>query len=226
METVKQDVSLRSYAKLASAGQGKRMLPLNDLLCHEGNLKIPSTTAIFNMSSATDCPSMRLGLCKAAKKGVKCYARKSEYEYHPFVLPFRRRQEAYWREVSAHSFAADFLFINALKEVPFTALRFNEAGDFHSQDCVNKAEEIAMYLARFGIKCYCYTSRSDLDFRNCKHLIVSGSSFSNPKKGVTKSFTIVFDVKDKPKGWSVCPMDCRKCNRCMVRNANTVVKAH
>jgi hypothetical protein len=64
--------------------------PLYWLLGDEGNRKIPKSTAIFNMSSALNCPSKKLGLCKAASQGAKCYARKAEILY-PQVLPYRER---------------------------------------------------------------------------------------------------------------------------------------
>lgn len=220
----KSAVSLRAYAKILTAGYGKRNCPLNSLISHEGNLKIPPTTAIFNMSSATDCPSKQKGLCKAAKAGVKCYARKAEYDYRPWVLPYRRRQEAYWKQVTAERFASEFLLLNALKDNPFNKIRFNESGNFHTQQCVDKAEQIAKILSRFGIRVYCYTSRSDLSFISVKHLIISGSGFQ--KKGITNQFIIVKDLKDRPKGFGVCPMNCKTCSRCSTRGFRTVVKAH
>jgi len=218
------DITLKTYAKIVSCGKGKRISPLNDLICHEGNIKVPSTTAIFNCSSATDCPSMRKGLCKAAKMGIKCYALKAEYAYRPYALPYRRRQELYWKNISAQNFASEFLLLNSLKLKPFNKIRLNESGDFHSQDCVDKAEKIASILSRFGIKVYCYTSRSDLSFANCKHLIVSGSGFQ--KKGISNQFSIVKDLKDKPKGFGICCGNCRICNRCSTRGLRTVVMAH
>jgi len=217
-------VSLRSYALIFSEGTGKKVSPINSLVGHSGNLKIPSHTAIFNMSSANDCPSKKLGLCKAAKAGVKCYALKAEYEYHPDVLPYRRRQEAYWKSVTANQFVADFLLMNACKVKPFKSIRFNEAGDFHSQKCIDKAERIAMLLSRFGIVCYCYTSRSDLKFTKCKYLIISGSGFK--RKGISNQFRIVKDLKDRPKGFGVCKGNCRICDRCLIRGRKTVVMAH
>ena len=61
-----------------------------------GNKKLPTTTAIFNMGSATDCPSLKKGLCTAVtEKKVTCYALRPE-NFRPLVLPYRRRQEKYW----------------------------------------------------------------------------------------------------------------------------------
>lgn len=214
---------LKSFAKLWTLGTGKLFTPLSHLVS-TGNTKLPRTTCIFNMSSATDCPARKLGLCKAEAMGIKCYALKGEYEYRPNVLPYRRQQGKYWKSVTAKQFVSQFILMNALKEVPYTKIRLNEAGDFHSQKCVDKAEEIAKMLRRFGIRVYCYTSRDDLNFSKCRHLIVSGSGFM--KEGISNEFRIVYDLKDKPKGYGVCSGDCRVCNRCTMRNLRTVVKKH
>lgn len=220
----KYNVSLRAYAKIFTYRHGKKMSSLNSLLSHKGNLKIPPTTAIFNCGSATDCPSLKLGLCAAAEVGVKCYAKKTEYEYHPFVLPYRRRQAEFWKETDANEFVCQFLMINSLKGKPFTSLRLNESGDFYSQDCVDKAEEISRLLSKFGIKVYCYTSRKDLTYEKCKNLIVSGSGFT--KKGISNIFQIIKSIKDKPKGWAMCKGNCRICNMCLTRNRKICVLAH
>ena len=218
-------VPLRSWGKLFSFGNGlTKVVPLGSLLNHEGNIKVPRDTAIFNFSSATDCPSMKKGLCKALAQGCKCYARKAEYLY-PYALPFRRRQEKLWKSITAEEFAAQFILVNALKQKPFTALRFSESGDFHTQNDVHKAERIAQILHRHGIRCYCYTSRSDLDYSKCRHLVISGSNFL--KKGISNLFRIVKDVKtDRQKGESVCKMNCRICKLCQMRNMKIVVRSH
>jgi hypothetical protein len=63
-------------------------------LIQAGNHKLPKSTAIFNMASATDCPSLKLGLCSAVDENGKlfCYAKKSEAGYRPDVLPYRRKK--------------------------------------------------------------------------------------------------------------------------------------
>jgi len=198
-------------------------IPLRNLL-RDGNKKIPNTTAIFNMSSAHNCPAKKLGLCKAQKAGVKCYAIKSEVGSRPHVEPYRERQEKFWMEISAESFAVQFLTINSLKPIPFNALRLNEAGDFHTQACLDKAEKIARILKRYGIKVYCYTSRDDLDFHRVEALKVSGSGFK--KDGVVNVFQIIDSKKDKPKGYKICPMDCHICTRCMKAGMKTAVLKH
>ena len=218
-----KDLGLKSWGKIYTYGHGSSFCELTSLLS-SGNRKLPSSTAIFNMASAHDCPSRKLGLCKAAKQGAKCYAQKTEYSYHPEVLPYRRKQEAFWKKTSAKEFVSQFLLLNALKDSPYLHLRFNESGDFHSQECVDKAEEIAKMLRRFGIRCYCYTSRDDLCYKNLRHLIVTGSNFTKP--GISNVFRIVKSVKERKYGESVCKGNCRVCSLCLKKHLRIIAKKH
>lgn len=220
-----QATNLKPFMKLLLHGAWKNQVRLRDVLGDEGNLKIPKTTAIFNLSSAHDCPSRKLGLCKAMIDGKSiCYAIRSENTYRPHVLPYRRRQEAYWKSVTAEEFCVEFLAICVTKVKPFTALRFNESGDFHSQACVDKAEKIARILKPYDIVCYCYTSRSDLDYHKVEALRISGSGFKKP--GIVNVFKVIERKEDKPKGYVICPMDCHSCNRCQKAGMKTVVVKH
>jgi len=203
---------------------GKDLSPLSELIT-AGNIKIPSTTGIFNMGSATDCPSKAMGFCQAVVKGKSvCYAKKAEVAYRPDVLPFRRRQEEYWKNTSAERFATDFIMLNMFKaRRPFNALRFNESGDFWSQECVDKAERIASILKRYGVTCYCYTSRKDLDFSHCHNLVVHGSGFKH--EGMRGTFLMVLNKKDRPSGFGICKGSCKECKRCLV-GRNTIIIRH
>ena len=56
-------------------------------------------------------------------------------------------------------------------------IRVNESGDFPSQEFVDRCEKVAEYFYKeYGIQTSCYTCRIDLDFTNCKYMIVNGSS--------------------------------------------------
>jgi len=196
-------------------------------LIQAGNHKLPSTTAIFNMSSATDCPSLKFGLCSAVDENGKlfCYAVKAERGYRPDVLPYRRRQEKFWKSISAEKFAEQFIAINARKRKKFTALRLNEAGDFHSQECIDKAEKIATILKPTGVKVYGYTARKDLSYKKIDNLVVNGSGWQ--KDNITNDFKIVNkDGTGLPKGYKLCPMDCSICIRCLVKGSMTGVRKH
>jgi hypothetical protein len=159
-----------------------------------------------------------------------CYAMKAERQY-PNVIPYRQRQENYWKSVTAEQFVWHFMLIQSLKPEPFTKIRLNEAGDFHGQECIAKAERIAQILHQYGVRVYCYTSRKDLDFtkRRTKYLVVNGSGFS--KAGVQNEFSIVSqevgaDPKQWPKGYAKCPTDCRVCDRCSLSGKKTFVIQH
>jgi hypothetical protein len=217
------EIKTTSTKELAMLYRVNNKIPLADVLGDEGNHKIPASTAIFNMSSARDCSSLKLGLCKAQKQNAKCYAFKAEVMY-PQVLPFRIRQGKFWDKVTAEDFAFQFLMLNVTKKSSFLRLRFNESGDFKSQACVDKAEKIARILKRSGIKTYCYTSRNDLNFTQCRDLVVTGSGFM--KKGISSQFSIVKDLKDRPAKFGICPMNCRVCNRCSTKGLKTVVRSH
>lgn len=198
-----------------------------------GNLKLPKTTAIFNFGTATECPSRRLGLCQAwIEKKVKgkiirkncCYAKRAETSMRPYVKPFRRKQKAYWDKVTAEEFAISFLIYNSLKPKSFTALRFNEASDFHTQNDLDKAEKVARILKVYGIICYCYTARSDLDFSHINALKVSGSGWTN--EYVRGEFKMINKGEIRPKGYGLCCGDCRICNRCLKGGLRTCIIRH
>lgn len=222
---VADNIAIKPFVSILLKSVWKKKIPLSSVLGESGNLKIPRTTAIFNMSSATDCPSRKLGLCKAVINGrYICYAKRSENSSRPAVLSFRRKQARYWQKVTAEQFCSEFLAISYSKLKPFNALRFNEAGDFHTQKCVNKAEKIARILKKYGVVCYLYTSRDDLDYSHVKALKISGSGFKKP--GIVNIFQIIPSKKYKPKGYSICPMSCHSCNRCQRSGLKTVVVKH
>lgn len=203
-------------------GNGANNIPLNKLM-HGGNTKLPTETAIFSMGPAKTCASKKLGFCQAVCNGKNCcYAKKAE-DFRPTVLPYRMKQEKYWKSTTATEFITQFLIINNFKLRPYKALRFNESGDFHSQECVDKAEKIARGLKKFGIKVYGYTARKDLDFSKVRNLILLGSNFC--KDGVRGTFKMILNKKDRPKGYGLCIGDCSKCNRCL-RGLNTAIIKH
>ena len=121
-----------------------------------GNKKLPKTTAIFNITSALECKSRKLGLCQLGKDTKKCYALKAEKCY-PSVLPYRNRQTNLWDNMNAEEFVKNFMKEKGRRKID--ALRFNESGDFRGQRDVNKLIKIARLLQAEGIKVYCYTAR-------------------------------------------------------------------
>jgi len=188
-------------------------------LIQYGNKKLPKTTAIFNMGSAMQCPSDTLGLCNVS---AICYAKKAERMY-PQVLPYRQRQRDKWLKTDSFDLVTELVEAFNKKRTKPTHLRLNEAGDFYSQACVDKAEYIAQCLKHVGVNVYIYTARKDLDFSQCKYLVINGSGFR--KEGVNRSFTAVDDVTQGND--FVCLNDCTICDKCSINdNENIVVGKH
>lgn len=177
-----------------------------------GNKKLPNTTVIFNMTSATDCVALALGLCHVEDVPGRryCYALHAERQW-PHPLPYRRAQAKIWDKITAEEFAIGLLAIPKSKKAKL--LRFNEAGDFRSQNDVDKAEEIGRLLATAGILAHAYTSRRDLSFKKLKYLNVIGSGFQAP--GTRGEFRIVELEKELPAGYMKCPGSCYDCTACM-----------
>lgn len=182
-------------------------MELKNLLSN-GNLKIGKDTLIFNMNSAKDCPSEKLGLCEHP---AICYAKKSERLYSA-VLPYRRKQTVYWDNCTAETFVSDFLDILKRKKTSIKYLRFSESGDFKSQSDVNKLSKIAKLLTGV-VKVYTYTARKDLDFSNVSNnLVINGSGFM-----ISNNFEVTTD-----KNKATCLMNCTICNKCKVNGHKTI----
>lgn len=165
----------------------------------KGNTKLSKNTLIFNMGSAKDCPSKKLGLCKVCKD---CYARKAEVQY-PQVLPFRNRQRYYWNVQGPWPMIADLSKILFRRKKTIKYFRYNEAGDFETQRDVDKLSEVAQFLFEmYGIVTYGYTARSDLDFSKVK-FVVRGSGWKGPngKTRVAKKTNLKLTKKE-----FLCPM--------------------
>ena len=161
-----------------------------------GNLKQESTTAIFNITPALDCPSDKLGLCRIPRK---CYAKYPERAF-PAVRGHRRHQSKFWDLCSPE------LFVYELTKFEFEKLRFSESGDFRHQDDVMKVKAIARLIDR---PVWTYTARRDLDFSDLPgNLIISGSGFM-----LDNQFNAVINPDDY--NGVVCPRNCRFCNYCI-----------
>lgn len=180
------------------------------ILFKNGNKKIGNDTLIFNITSATECPSRKRGLCQLDNPN-KCYALKAERMY-PNVKPARDKQREYWDITTWDKIVEDILnkifTVKLYGKRKIKYFRFNESGDFRDQYDVDKAFWIAKRIP--NVTFYCYTARSDLTFTyRPKNFIVNGSGFM-----VDNCFT----VRDIPKGYkhSKCKNDCRECKLCKV----------
>jgi len=177
-----------------------------------GNLKLGDDTGIINMGPAVSCPSLKKGLCKTVKKGIRCYARKPEIQYKDHVLNYRKEQQAYWTLNSGEKIYQDIKDKINRRRKKTKWLRFNESGDFFTQDDVTKLSHIAKKLKKDGVTVYGYTARSDLNFKNV-HFLVKGSDCN--LKGKNTGKTIVITNEEIPDKYLLCPNDCTICSLCM-----------
>ena len=198
----------------------------------QGNSKIGTDTIIFNMGSATHCPSRAKGLCKL---GRRCYALKAEILYDN-TLPYRDRQADYWLNNPAKRIASALstiiLKLNKKARV-IKYIRFNESGDFWSQKDVSKLDKVAGYVrAETGVIVYGYTARKDLNFSKVVSFLVKGSSNNAGNNGrtIARHRQAVVNNLEKhgvyfedDKLFAVCPGDCRACAICKVKNNVNVV---
>lgn len=176
-----------------------------------GNSKLPKSTMIFNMGAAFDCPSEKLGLCKLA---AICYAKKSEKMYKQ-VLPYRQRQAQTWLNSDKETMFN--LLLSAVKKTT-NKIRINESGDFYSQNCVDKLEYIAKrFYNELNITVYVYTARKDLNFNNCKYLVINASGFY--KTGISNEFTA---VSEYTKGNLKCRGNCKICSICSIKTGRKI----
>lgn len=233
--------------------QRSKYVTVGNLEVSIGNFKLDTNTMIVNMGSAKNCSSRALGLCKLCKpQNAKltweeyrelptcdkdeCYALAPELRYKG-CLPYRDRQEVYWKSHSATEILNDFStllekrkFQGKLFKHTIKYFRFNEAGDFWSQDCINKLNVIAYYLKKFyGIITYGYTARKDLDFSGELHFIVKGSGHSSCPNGRTDALVEPdagpFTYHAGRKYFN-CLNDCSICHKCKKSDLNVMFKIH
>ena len=182
-----------------------------------GNTKLHHSVMIFNMTTATECPANRLGLCKCADI---CYARKAEVRFPKSCLPYRERQHEFWKNHTAKTIA-DRLCGWARKSTKY--FRYSEAGDFETQKDVDKMTYICAQLGYENeLKCYGYTARHDLDLselNKVSNVIVSGYDVENCAHSI-----VIEKESVPPKGWYVCPgKGCmHKCFACANRNIKQI----
>lgn len=180
-----------------------------------GNHKLGDDTAVLNMSTALDCPARKLGMCEVINKGLKCYAEKPEQQYPNTVPAYRKAQEDYWQSTPAERILADVSGRIRRRRKETRYFRFNESGDFNSQEDITKLSYVARGLRPLGITTYGYTARQDLDFSGADFL-VKGSGHD---KGNNGSCTIIGKDEDPPEGYLVCPggtKGCARCNLCKI----------
>lgn len=178
-----------------------------------GNKKLPQNVLIANISSATNCPSRLLGLCKVSDI---CYALHDEKRW-PNCKNKNLTIEN-WMQNASEQDVTKLLEVY-IDEAPIKVkyLRLNEAGDFLSQDNVDMWDRIADHIfSTRGITTTAYTARADLDFSGVKHIVINASLPNT--KGATREFRCtpksIFDNLKVGKGEYKCPGKCDKCQVC------------
>ena len=168
-----------------------------------GNSKIGNDTFILNITSATDCPTKKLGLCRIPKY---CYALQPELRWKR-ALPYRREQTKIFDSLPPKEIAKQITVLAKGKQKKVKYLRIHESGDFRTQGDITKISKIADYLKKEGIRVYGYTARTDLNYDKISdNLVLNGSYFM-----VDNEF---IPVKEYSENSIKCATDCRICNLC------------
>jgi hypothetical protein len=176
-----------------------------------GNKKIGRDTVIFNITSATDCPSRKLNLCQIP---TNCYALRPERRWIR-TLPYRRRQNRDWDRQSVKEIAKDIYEI-VNKNTKY--VRYSESGDFRIQEDIEKMVELTEEMSELIF--YGYTARKDLSFKNLpKNFIVNGSGFM-----LDNSFTCL-PRKMLNRYQIICSTNCRICNLCKEKKGRVIFNA-
>jgi len=198
----------------------------------KGNKKLPQSTFVVNMNSATDCPSAKLGLCEMGCKGDgTCYAIKPEIQY-PDCLPARRTDEKVWDASKPADMATILLKASKRARIhKMKEFRFSEAGDFKTQGDIDKMATLCKELKANGVICYGYTARNPLkdpegpmNFSELMEVAsVNGSGFM-----LTNNFEKFDGVTKTEEDFDeICYGDCNLCNFCYtLEGKNIGVPAH
>lgn len=174
-----------------------------------GNRKLPTETLIVNITSAKNCPSEKLGLCKCSDV---CYAKKCERIYKNY-LNKNEIVESYmylWDNEDIINMLIHYIIYSPIK---IKYVRLNEAGDFPDQQSIERWSKIGNWLYKvFGIKTYCYTCREDLNFKGVKFIVNASSLNMTAHRWFLCVNKKSFD--QLPKDAIKCKGDCRKCKLC------------
>lgn len=188
-----------------------------------GNNKVPFV--IVNFGSATHCPSKALGLCQCP---IACYAKIQE-EMYPRCLPFRTRQETWWKNATEESaiLAADEMELqreNRKTQATEKVLRFSESGDSHNQHNVEIFAAFANRLIfKHGWTVYGYTARTDLNLSSLIKIGVKINRSNNHNyRRYNKNTNRFLAVKKASGNNFLCIGDCAVCNICRIVTGKTI----
>lgn len=178
-----------------------------------GNKKVPKTTAIANTTSWFLCPGRLQSFCELHEV---CYDKCREVMGN--ACQSRLNHDLWWRTNDAKTIAMFYIYsikAESLKhpEAPISLMRFQEVGDFRTQDDLQKMVDVSNLLFEsLSINSYTYTHNRNLDF-NIKrpHLCICGSGFM-----VDNQFTVVppseYERYVESHNCFKCPQKCEMCN--------------
>lgn len=206
-------------------------MKLNDIPLYNvvsfGNSKLPNSTMIFNIGSATNsCPNMGTERCQVPAK--QCYARVTEQRWNN-VLEYRERQREYWETVKPNNFVQNFNKIRSRKRNIIKAIRFNVSSDIRNRSDIVRIEQIARSL---NVPVYLYTASSHVNFELIDNVIIQCSNTELFNKYGNKDNFGTFRVVDsfdnilpKYSNYYKCFGNCSNCSHCL-KARNVIVERH
>ena len=134
------------------------------------------------------------------------------------VCKSRLNHDLWWRMNDAKTVAQFYIYsiqAQSLKhpEAPINLVRFQEVGDFRTQEDVTKMVEVSnLIYDALGINSYTYTHNRDLDYSQDRpHLTINGSGFM-----IDNQFTVVspaeYERYVEEHDCFQCPQKCKMCN--------------
>lgn len=175
-----------------------------------GNMKLPKTTAIYNIGCWFLCPGRLEGYCELHQE---CYAKKREVMGS--VINSRLNNYYFWKINDAEKIA---MFISysieteKLKGNNVNLLRFNEVGELEDQEDLDKMVKVSnIVYNNTGVRSYTYTHNRNLNYDvNRPNLTICGSGFM-----IDNRFTVVKpeDYKEYVNNNNCveCPQNCGDC---------------
>lgn len=178
-----------------------------------GNSKLPKETLIVNITSASNCSSDKLGLCRCSKE---CYAKKCERIY-PAYLAKNILVESFmylWTDDELKEML-ELYILNAPVQIKY--IRLNEAGDFPNQNSVDRWNKLSRYFEeKYKIKTYCYTCRNDLNFIDVHFAVNASRTDIKADRYFLCVSKNTFD--NLPNNVVTCKGNCRICKLCYDSN--------
>ena len=197
----------KDYVKKLKMLESPEHVKTLDFELSKGNLKLPKSTAIFNLTAIDTCLN-----CKDCKH--HCYALNAQNRYP--VAEYSRKKH------HAISKTKNFIskFNKALKRARVTLVRYHESGDIYSKGYLTKLMKIAK--SNPSIYFYTYTKSTMLNFTKLPEnfrVIDSTNKAKNLKHKASVLLSKDFAnaehiIKSEYKNFFLCQGDCKKCNYC------------